>query len=116
MPAITDNWYIEKGATFYANYVIGSGTAEVFTATDLTGMTARGQIRKSAGSADILYDFTADITLGTTGGEVDIEIAASVTETLEGEDAVMDIELVNGPVVRRIVEGEVELSPEVTRP
>lgn len=117
MPALKDNWYIEKGATFRKRYQLGTGTEDNFTPLDLTGRTARCMLRKSL-FGEVIQELTTEnggITLGGVDGYVDIFISAEDTTALPGDECVHDIELVNGSDVDRILEGEDELSPEVTR-
>lgn len=116
MPAVKDKWYIEKGATFHKQYIYAQGTEESNTPIDITGYTARAKIRPSYAKAAIVELTTENggITLGGAAGTVTVLIEASVTETLPGLAAIYDLELVNGTEVIRLVEGEVELSKEVT--
>lgn len=116
MPAVKDKWYIEKGATFRKAYIYAQGDEENNTPIDLTGYTARAKIRPSYAKAAIVELTTENggITLGGAAGTVDVVIEAPVTTDLPGLAALYDLELVNGTEVIRMVEGEVELSKEVT--
>lgn len=85
---------------------------------DLTGMTARMQIRPKVTEATVLLELTDThgITLGGDTGVASLRIEAAETTTLDFKTAVYDLELeaVDG-TVSRILQGVVTLSPEVTR-
>lgn len=86
---------------------------------DLTGCSARMQVRSVVASADVLLDLTSAngrIELGTTGGEITLRLSAVETAALAFRAAVYDLEIVhsNGDV-RRLLEGSFKVRPEVTR-
>lgn len=96
------------------------------TAFDLTGYTGRGQIRKFHRSTAIVASFT--VTIPTTGelitsGKLTVSLTAVETAAISaGEEItdekskyVYDLEIVSGATVKRILEGIVFVSPEVTR-
>lgn len=115
MAAGTYHMKIEKGSTL--SLVLTYADAND-TAIDLSGYSARMQIRKRMNDSNAILEATTEngyITLGGNAGTVTISIPASVTATLDAVEAVYDIELVNGSIVTRLVEGTVEVSPEVTR-
>jgi len=111
--------------TYHMKIEKGSTLSLVLTYTDandavinLSGYTARMQIRKRMNDSNAILEATTEngyITLGGSAGTVTISIPASVTATLDTVEAVYDIELVNNSIVTRLVEGTVEVSPEVTR-
>lgn len=85
----------------------------------LTGYTAKLQIRSKHGDANVLLELTqADgITLGGAAGTVRIQRSAAQTTVLGNsfKRAVYDLELTSGAaVVKRFLEGDVIVSPEVT--
>jgi hypothetical protein len=94
-------------------------------AIDLTGWTARMQIRKSAGSsAEPLLDLDSEdltdiyLTLAYATGVVTLEIPAAVTAALKVTDsAAYDIEIEETATeyVETIAEGTVIVQREVTR-
>jgi hypothetical protein len=96
------------------------------TAFDLTGYTGRGQIRKFHRSTSIIASFT--VTIPTTGelitsGKLTVSLTAIETAAISaGEEItdekskyVYDLEIISGATVKRILEGFVFVSPEVTR-
>ncbi len=86
---------------------------------DLTGRTARMNVRPSAGSASLVLDASEYITLGGTDGSVLLEVPADVMETIAAKTYVYDLELVApspGPdEVIAILEGSFVVDAEVTR-
>lgn len=111
--AATHNLTIECGATFLLEMV----WSEDDTPKNLTGYAARMQVRKTHAAAPIL-DLTdgAGITLGTTGGEITIEVSSDDTTDLTEGNYVYDLELESGAgFVTRLLEGGVTIKPEVTR-
>mgnify|MGYP000154895688 CR=1 FL=1 len=115
MAAFKVKLVIDQGSTFRKHLVWKAGTVPV----NLTGCTARMQIRSEVGSPDILASLTTEnggITLGGTAGTIDLYLSPTATTLFTWEDGVYDMEFVlgNGDVVRKIV-GTVKVSPEVTR-
>jgi hypothetical protein len=94
------------------------------TAYDLTGYTGRGQIRKYHRSTTTIVSFTVDIDVVPTTGKLTVSLTANQTAAIPaGEEVtdtrskyVYDVEIVDGSgVVKRIIEGSVFISPDVTR-
>jgi hypothetical protein len=89
------------------------------TAVNLTGYTARMQVRQSKASDTVLLELTTEngrITLGGAAGTIDLNLTATTTAAITWRRGLYDLELVasNG-VVTRLLEGEVTVSKEVTR-
>lgn len=106
---------IEQGATFQMNLTWKDSTG---AAVNITGYTARMQVRENYEAEDTLVSLTStggDIVLGGALGTIAITIAASATQTLQLEEAVYDLELVNGATVTRLIQGKAIISREVTR-
>ena len=89
---------------------------------DLTGYQGRGAIRLKATDAEPLALFVVTIT-DEPGGLVDIELLADALEgiALKGAGfndktrAFYDIELYKGAEVIRLLNGSVNISPEITK-
>lgn len=108
---------IYQGSTFRWHAVLKNGTPAV--ATNLTGYTARLQMRSEIGSSNVLANLTTSnggITLGGALGTIDLYMSSADTSLINWEDGVYDMEFVapNGDVIRRMY-GTVVVSPEVTR-
>ena len=106
---------INQGETFRKPFVWKSGGVPV----NLTGYTARMQIRSDVDSPTIITSLTTEnggITVGNTDGAFALYISAADTALLNFDQGVYDVELVSASGdVRRIIQGDVYLSPEVTR-
>jgi hypothetical protein len=89
------------------------------SAVNLTNYTARMQARASVTSATVVLDLTtanSKIVLGGTAGTITITVSATDTAAITQQSLAYDLELVSaGGVVTRLIEGQIVLSPEVTR-
>lgn len=89
------------------------------TPIDLTGCTARMQVRSEVESADVLLELTTEnggITLGGTAGTIDLLVTDEDTTAITWEGGVWDLEIVHPDgTVTRLAEGSISVSPEVTR-
>ncbi len=109
---------INQGATFAKRLTWLAGAPAV--AVDLTGCTARMQIREAIDSTTAACTLTTEnggITLGGVAGTIDILIAALATAAFAFDKGVYDLEIImsDGITVHRLVGGAVTVSPEVTR-
>ena len=118
MAAFKLNLKIDQGATFskLVTWRTGSTTG---TPVDLTGCTARMQARAKITDQSVLLDLTTangGIVLGGTSGTVEIKLTDGQTAAISWAGAVYDLEVVfsNGDV-RRLLQGSISVSPEVTR-
>lgn len=85
---------------------------------DLTNYSARMQVRPSHASTAIALSLTSGtgITLGGTAGTIFIEATPEQTASLTANEYVYDLEMVAaGGAVTRLVQGEFEVDPEVTK-
>jgi hypothetical protein len=108
---------IYQGATFRWSATLKNGSPAVVT--DLTGYTARMQIRGKITDAAPLVELTTEnggITLGDAAGTIDLFISHTDTTGFDWAAGVYDLELITpgGDVIRRIY-GAVSVIPEVTR-
>jgi hypothetical protein len=107
------NLTFPQGATWDLSLTYLDGDGDPI---DLTAHTARMQVRNSFGAAAVLSLASGTgITLGGTAGTIDIQVAASVTETIPPVQYVYDLEVEAASVVTRVVQGSLTVSPEVTR-
>lgn len=105
---------IEQGATFTLSLFYQDDTG---APVDITGRTARMQLRSAVDSAVLVLPLTTEnsrITIDGPRGLIALSIAATDTAGLSGS-GVYDLELVNGAQVERIMQGAYTISPEVTR-
>lgn len=106
---------IEQGATFDP---VMTWKDENGDAINLTGYTARMQIREEVESTTTLHEATtanSEIVLGGIAGTITFAISAVITAAFTFDTGVYDLELVNGNDVTRLLRGDVVLSKEVTR-
>lgn len=106
------NLAIDQGTTYSAIIEVTDATG---SARDLTGYTARSQLRKSYYTTSNTA-FTVDI-LNPGEGEITISLTAAKTANLKAGRYVYDLELVSNATasVERIVEGIVTVYPEATK-
>ena len=115
MSAATYDITVEQGATFLKVITWKDSSA---VPINLTGFTARMQIRERVSSAAAVLDISTDdyIVLGGAAGTITITVPATVTAALNFTRGVYDLEVESpGNVVTRLLQGGVELSKEVTR-
>jgi hypothetical protein len=110
------NMVIEQGTTF--NPIL-TYTDENNVAIDLTGYTARMQIRLKRTSAAFLHELTTEgvgIVLGGVAGTITLLITDTDTMAFTFKSAVYDLELISaGGIVTRLLRGSVSLSTEATK-
>lgn len=112
-PAATYNIICDQGATFQRQLTWTDSTG---TAVNLTGYTARMQVRPTVDSSTLTLELTTSngrITLGGSAGTIDLLVLASAM-TMAG-DYVYDLELVYSTTVTRLVQGFFTVRAEVTR-
>ncbi len=108
---------IYQGATFRLplTWKAGDPAAPV----DLTGCTARMQIRGDVKAPKALITLTTEnggIALGGAAGTVEIIVTPAQSKDVDLSGGVYDLEIVFSPEdVRRLLEGSVDVLPEVTR-
>ena len=108
------NFTIEQGATFNLLMTWRIDNVPV----NLTGYTARLQARIDVDETDTILSLTtgAGITLGGAAGTITIDQTAGQTAVLPKGEYVYDLELQSsGGIVTRLLQGELNISAEVTR-
>ena len=109
--AIYSNFTIDQGTTFSANIDVTDAEGDVL---NLTSYTVAGQMRKSYNSTTFTA-FSASIS-NATGGVVTIGLSATQTNALKAGRYVYDVEITaSDATVTRIIEGQIEVTPGVTR-
>jgi hypothetical protein len=107
---------IEQGETF--NPVL-TWTDSTGALVNVTGYTARMQIRRSADATAALLELTTAngrITLGGVAGTITFSVSATDTAALPSGIFRYDLELVSsGGVVTKLLKGDVVVSQEITR-
>jgi len=107
---------IHQGATFGLVLTWKDDTEEE---VDLTGFSARLQMRESIDAEEPFLTLTTEnggITLGGATGTITLSSAASDTAALAVTSGVYDLELISGSgIITRLLQGSVLISREVTR-
>lgn len=106
----------DQGATFERVFTLLQGDGE--TPYNLTGYTARMQIRRNIDEETSLVDLTTAngrIALGGAAGTITVTMNPATTAALT-DDGVYDLEIVSGGgAVYRVLKGAFRLEREVTR-
>lgn len=106
----------DQGATFgtVLTWKDGNGTA-----INLTGYTARMQVRADYDATEKVLELTTAngrITLGGAAGTITLNVAASVMGAVNYGKYVYDIEVISGSgEVTRLLMGNFTIRPEVTK-
>lgn len=115
MAAGTLDFTIEQGATF--NLLLTWKINDV--PVNLTNWTARLQARVDVEDTETVLSLTTEnggITLGGALGTISLDRTATQTALLLAGTYVYDLELISGVgAVTRLVQGELDISAEVTR-
>ena len=105
---------IEAGSTFTLSLTyVGEDGAGV----DLSGYSARMQLRSSVSSSTVVLELStanSRIAIDTANSQIVLAIASADTENLTGT-GVYDLELFNGALVERLIEGSYTVIAQVTR-
>lgn len=124
MTAATFDLTIDQGATYTLGMVYRGPNVLVSDVIvqgdpiDITGCTARMQIRQSFGTTAIITSTDQDdITIGTTDGRIDLVLPEEKTILLTTKRARYDfyITFPDG-TVRRLLEGKVTVDLTITNP
>lgn len=108
--ATYSNLYIDQGSDFDFTVDLSTTTGTL----NLTNYTSRGQIRKSYFSTNSV---SFDISIDVSESELNASLTAAQTGSLKAGRYVYDIEILSGdatPVVTRVVEGQIDVTPRVT--
>lgn len=119
MPAGKVDLIIEQGSTFKHRLLVKQGSGASAPVLDLTGYTARMQIRQTRESQDVIASLTTEnggITITAADGQIDLTISAANTSVMNFASGVYDLEIISGSgEVTRLIQGKASLSYEVTR-
>lgn len=112
MTAAAYNLTIDQGS----DWAITLTVSEDGTAKNLTGYSARAQLRPTKSSTTKSADFVCTVT-NAAGGVLKMELANSVTTALTAGIYYYDLEIYTSSdaLVTRLIEGQATISQEVTR-
>ena len=110
--ATISNLYIDQGTDYSSIITVKSATGAPL---DLTGYSAKSQIRKSYNSTQA-FDFTCEI-IDALKGKLRISLLASINEQMKPGRWLYDIEITQTETGRkkRVVEGIVQITPQITK-
>lgn len=110
--AIYSNITIDQGSDYTSEVKVSDSSGGV---ADLTGYTALGQIRKTYTSLTAI-DFTCSITNPITG-IIHISLPYTISNEMKAGRYVYDVEIKRSDTgaVTRVIEGQLEVTPGVTR-
>lgn len=112
MSAARYNLVIDQGSDFAINFTV----KEDGSAKNLTGYSARAQMRTSKTASSVAATLTCSITT-PTNGTVTMSLPNATSSALTAGTYVYDLEIftANDVIVTRILQGSVDLTQEVTR-
>tara|TARA_B100000282_G_C31616939_1_gene437510 strand:- start:326 stop:667 length:342 start_codon:yes stop_codon:yes gene_type:complete len=111
--AMISNLTIDQGASFKAEIDVKDADGD---ALDLTGFTGAGQMRKTYASSTAT-NFTVEFKNPRTTGTLTISLTAAQTNAIKAGRYVYDVEITktSDAEVTRVVEGQIDVTPGVTR-
>ena len=109
--AILSNLTVDQGSTFTVTVDITDADGNIL---NLTGYTVAGQIRKNYDSSTFTA-FTGAVSNAALG-QITISLTSPQTNTLVAGRYVYDVEITSSAsAVTRVLEGQLEVTPGVTR-
>lgn len=109
--AVVANITIDQGSVFDSTIDVEDVNGNP---ADITGYSARGQIRKTYASSTAV-DFSASVT-NPSEGKLKISLTGTQTGAMKPGRYVYDVEVLSSSgAITRVVEGQVEVMPRVTR-
>jgi hypothetical protein len=108
------NIICEQGATFTKSLLWEANSTPV----DLTGYTAKMQVRTNLGAASVIVELSTEnsrIALGGVAGTINLSIPASITATLLDGSYSYDLELYSGSNTYRLIQGQFIITGEITK-
>ncbi len=116
--AVSYNTVIDQGATWYLTVTYQNPNG---TAINITGYTAALQLRSLPSDATAVLTLTTangGITITGATGTVAITASATQTQAIDEGNYYYDLEIsspTSPSVITRLVQGQIVVSPEVTR-
>lgn len=110
--ATISNIYIDRGSDYTSIVTVVSATG---LPLDLSGYVAKSQIRKSYNSSQS-FTFTATI-YSAPSGQIKLALSAAETELIPAGRWLYDVEITHTAtgMKKRVVEGIVEVTPQITQ-
>jgi hypothetical protein len=108
------NFVMDQGATFTLQMVYQNGAGAPI---NLTGYTAKMQLRLKFGSPDAALTLTTEnggITINGPTGTINLLVTDEQTLALDPVFYVYDLDIITGGTIERLVMGQITVRPEVT--
>jgi len=106
------NLTIDQGATFSSDVTVKDANGNNF---DLTGYTASAKMAKGYSSTRTRTTITSTVAADATTGIVTLSLTATETAALDAPARyVYDLEITSGATVTRVIEGIINVRPNVT--
>ena len=103
--------FIEQGSDYITTITLDDVDGMPY---DLSGFTAKSQIRKSYYSSNATAEFTITITDPVTG-VIGLNLDSANTANIAAGRYVYDVEISDNITVSRVVEGIVTVTPQITQ-
>jgi hypothetical protein len=113
MTAANYNLVIDQGS----DYALNLNIKESGSVKDLTGYSARAQMRPTKTSSTVSASFTCTVLTPASEGNIKMELSNAVSSAMSPGLYYYDLEIYNSGevVVKRLIQGEITLNQEVTR-
>lgn len=108
--ATISNLFIDQGSDFSAIVTLNNQTG---TPIDLTNYTVKSQFRKSYQSSTAV-DFVVTV-YNALQGKVRIQLSATASSAVAAGRYLYDVEITGNNEKKRVLEGIVVLTPEITK-
>lgn len=112
MPAGYTELFLEQGATFNTSIVLDDVAGESF---NLTNYTAASQMRKSYYSSNAAATFSVSTGNDPTQGIITLSMTSANTANIYPGRYVYDVYVQNGSERVRVLEGIINVTPQVTK-
>jgi hypothetical protein len=111
MAAGYQDQYLEQGTTFTSEITLDDAYGNPF---NLSGFTVASQARRTYYSTNTAIVFNASIT-DANNGVIRISANSATTANVAAGKLVYDVIITTGNTVTRVLEGQIFVSPRVTR-
>jgi hypothetical protein len=114
MAAATYNLIIDKGSDYAVQLTLTQSGVPI----NLNGYSARAQLRTTKNATgDPIANFTCTVLSPNTDGKIHVQLPNAVTSNVSPGKYHYDLEIytANDNTVTRLLQGDVTITPEVTR-
>jgi len=114
MAAGTYDIVVDQGSDYTLEVTVKDDDSSV---SDLTGYSARAQLRPKRASSTLTASFICTIADDPTTGKIEMTLSNSVSKDIAAGSYYYDLEIYTSSdaIVKRILQGKVTVTQEVTR-